>query len=232
VRARALGPEREWYQQTKAQVDRLLAAPGRTDPGSSQDLGVESAKAAFVFLMTEDPRYLALAKQGLATSIRFYEACYDQRKTVNWYSTSRVHAILAWDWLYMHLTDAERREYLSRLVKVIDLVIKAKPAIYRENLSGYNTGFYGVRNCLWFLGCTGFGTGIETEKVNEWLVWGRTENLKLLEHRRKACGDDGGGASGALGYVLGAYPWAEQNFFYTWLSSAGENLSLEEQRSL
>lgn len=28
-----------------------------------------------------------------------------------------------------------------------------------------------------------------------------------------------------LGYVLGAYPWAEQNFFYTWLSSTGENIA-------
>jgi len=92
-------------------------------------------------------------------------------------------------------------------------------------MSGYSTGFYGVRNCLWFIGCTAFGTGIEEDRVNEWLVWGRNENIRLLEHRRKACGDDGGGASATLGYVLGAYPWSEQNFFYTWLSATGENIA-------
>ena len=36
---------------------------------------------------------------------------------------------------------------------------------------------------------------------------------------------DGGGASATLGYVFGAYPWAEQNFFYTWLSSTGEDVA-------
>ncbi len=132
---------------------------------------------------------------------------------------------MAWDWLDNHLSDSERGEYLSRMVRVVDLVLEAKPKIDRENLSGFPGGFYGVRNCLWFIGCTGFQTGIETEKVNEWLVWGRTENLKMLEHRRQASGDDGGGASATLGYVLEAYPWAEQNFFYTWLSSTGQNLA-------
>ncbi len=225
VRQRALGAEREWYRQIQAQVDRLLGARGAPEGRAPRDLGVEAAKAAFVFLVTDDPRYLALAKQCLAESVAFYEACYQQRKAVNWYSTSRVHAILAWDWLYPHLAEAERKDILVRLVQVIDRVIQARPPIYRENLSGYDTGFYGVKNCLWFLGCTGFGTGIETEKINPWLVWGRTENLKMLEHRRKACGDDGGGASATLGYVLGAYPWAEQNFFYTWRSATGENIA-------
>jgi heparin/heparan-sulfate lyase len=28
-----------------------------------------------------------------------------------------------------------------------------------------------------------------------------------------------------VGYVFGAYPWAEQNFFYTWLSATGENIA-------
>jgi heparin/heparan-sulfate lyase len=111
------------------------------------------------------------------------------------------------------------------LIQVINRVIQARPAIYRENLSGYNTGFYGVKNCLWFLGCTGFGTGIETPDVNRFLVWGHDENRKMLAHRQRACGDDGGGASPTVGYVFGAYPWAEQNFFYTWLSATGEYIA-------
>ena len=77
---------------------------------------------------------------------------------------------------------------------------------FNENLSGLDTGFYGVQNCLWFLGCTGFKTGIEAEKINEWLVWGRTENLKLLEHRRQACGDDGGSNGDAVTANAGMVP--------------------------
>ena len=221
VKQRALGAEHDWYRRVQLRVDGVLAkttAGSQTEP---QDLGPEAAAAAFVYRMTEDPRYLDLAKTCLQTSVAFYEQCYDQRKTVNWYSTSRVHAVLAWDWLYAALSDTERREFMSRLIVTIDRVLKAKPPIYRENLSGYDTGFYGVRNCLWFIGCTAFGTGIETDLVNQWLVWGHDENRKLLTHRQRACGDDGGGASSTLGYVFGAYPWSEQNFFYCLFTCGG-----------
>ncbi len=225
VRSRALEAENAWYLATKRRVDRLLGELEGVDRPEPRELGPQAAWAAFVFLVSDDERYLQLAKKCLDTSLRFYDACYGQKKSVNWYSTSRVHATLAWDWLYNHLSEAERADFMSRLVRAIDNVLKARPTIYRENMSGYNTGFYGVKNCLWFIGCTAFGTGIETERAGEWLVWGHDENLKMLEHRKRACGDDGGGASPTLGYVFGAYPWAEQNFFYTWLSATGENVA-------
>ena len=119
-----------------------------------------------MYRVTKEQRYLELSKKCLDASLRFYDKCYDQKKSVNWYSTSRVHATLAWDWIYEDLSERERRDFLSRLVKAIDRVLKARPAIYRENMSGYSSGFYGVKNCLWFIGCTAFGTGIEEEKVN------------------------------------------------------------------
>jgi hypothetical protein len=225
VRERALGAERAWYEQFKSRVDRLAADLMKPEKPATRDLGPEAAWSAFVFLMTDEAKYLDLTKKCLDASIRYYEQCFAERKSVNWYSTSRVHAVMAWDWIYNKLTERERSAYMSRLVRVIDTVIKAKPAIYRENISGYNTGFYGVQNCLWFIGCTAYGTGIEPELVNQWLVWGHDENLKMLAHRKNACGDDGGGASATLGYIFGAYPWAEQNYFYTWLSSTGENIA-------
>ncbi len=223
VKQRALGAEREWYEYIKRRVDRLKRESG--DKVESRELGPQAARAAFVYRMTGNEQYRDLAKRCLERSLSFYEECFEQKKSVNWYSTSRVHAALAWDWLYNDLSDAERRKYMSRLIRVINKVVKARPAIYRENMSGYSTGFYGVKNCLWFIGCTAFGTGIETDLVNEWLVWGNDENRKLLEYRKKARGDDGGGASATLGYVFGAYPWSEQNFFYTWLSATGENIA-------
>jgi len=202
VRQRVLGAEREWYSYIKGRVDRLLVELG--DEAQPKELGPQAAWAAFVFRLTQDAQYLELAKKCLETSLDFYEICFEQKKSVNWYSTSRVHATLAWDWLYNDLSETDRRIYMSRLIRVVDKVVKAKPSIYRENMSGYTTGFYGVRNCLWFIGCTAFDTGIETELVNEWLVWGHDENMKLLEYRSKARGDDGGGASPPLGYVFGA----------------------------
>jgi hypothetical protein len=223
VRARALGAERPWYDRRKAQVDKLLMALG--DQPEVKEHGQDAAMAAFVYLVERDPKYLNLAKRLLDVSLTFYEQCYEQRVSVNWYSTSRVHATMAWDWLYNDLTEDERRQTMSRLVQVLQEVFTAKPPIYRENISGYNTGFYGAPNCKWFIGCTAYGTGTEEALVNQWLVWGHDENLKMLAHRKQSCGDDGGSASPTLGYAFGAYPWAEQNFFYTWLSATGENIA-------
>jgi hypothetical protein len=45
-----------------------------------RDLGVEAAGSAFVFLMTEDPRYLELSKRCLRASVAYYELCYEQRR--------------------------------------------------------------------------------------------------------------------------------------------------------
>jgi hypothetical protein len=225
VRQRALGPEKQWYLYIKGRVDRFIRDTSDKEILETREYGQEAAWSAFVYRMTAEPQYLELSKKCLDASLRFYDECFRQRKSVNWYSTSRVHTTLAWDWLYDILTETERQDYMSRLVRAVDRVLQARPTIYRENMSGYSSGFYGVKNCLWFIGCTAFDTGIEREKVNEWLMWGRNENFKLLEHRRRACGDDGGGASATLGYVLGAYPWSEQNFFYTWLSATGENIA-------
>jgi len=225
VRQRALGREKQWYDYIKGRVDRLAGDTNGKDVLEPKEYGQQAAWSAFVYRMTAEPQYFELSKKCLDASLRFYIECFRQKKSVNWYSTSRVHATLAWDWLYNDLSETERQDYMSRLVNAIDRVLKARPPIYRENMSGYSSGFYGVKNCLWFIGCTAFDTGIEEEKVNEWLTWGQNENFKMLEHRRKACGDDGGGASATLGYVLGAYPWAEQNFFYTWLSATGENIA-------
>ncbi len=225
VRERALGAERKWYERILARTGRLLREIGGQENLKSRDLGVQAAEAAFAYLMTEEKKYLDLAMKALDRSLDFYEECFGQRKSVNWYSTSRVHATLAWDWLYEHLTGDERREFMSRLVRVLQKVYTARPPIYRENLSGYSTGFYGATNCRWFIGLTAYGTGIEEDLVREWLLWGYSENRKLLAHRKEACGDDGGSASPTLGYAFGAYPWAEQNFFYTFLSATGENIA-------
>ncbi|MBD3291433.1 MAG: hypothetical protein GF393_00805, partial [Armatimonadia bacterium] len=63
------------------------------------------------------------------------------------------------------------------------------------------------------------------ERALDYLVRGREDYLGLLEHRRKAAGDDGGAASATLGYAFGAYPWAEFNFLHTWESATGENIA-------
>jgi hypothetical protein len=225
VKARALGQEKVWYERTKKAADNLATKLSKATSTPPKDYGPDAARTAFVYLMTGEERYLTTAKQALDLSLQFYDACFKEQKSVNWYSTSRVHATMALDWLFNDLNNEEREHYLGGLVRAVQNVLSARPRIYRENYSGHTTGYYGIRNCKWFLGCTGLGTGIESDRINEWLVAGYNDNMALLQHRKRAGGDDGGGASPTLGYVFGAYPWSEQNFFYTWLSATGENIA-------
>ncbi|MHC4435370.1 MAG: hypothetical protein ACYTBS_26355, partial [Planctomycetota bacterium] len=134
VRQRALGPEYRWYSYIKGRLDKLKAE--LTGEVGHRELGPQAAWAAFVFRVTGEEQYLEFARTCLESSVGFYEACFEQKKSVNWYSTSCVHATLAWDWLYNDLSETDRLRYMSRLIRVIDKVVKAKPAIYRENMSG------------------------------------------------------------------------------------------------
>lgn len=61
VKQRALGSEESAWRALKASVDRRLIEPhSKNEP---RDLGVDAAKAAFAFLMTNDARYLDLANK-------------------------------------------------------------------------------------------------------------------------------------------------------------------------
>ena len=224
IRERARNEQRGWFEAILADVDRLAAARANGEP-EPRDLGPEAAQSAFIGLVTGDSKCVDLALEWLETSLDYYDLCYQERRTVNWYATSRVHAALAWDWLYAYMNEEQRARLLKRLIQAIDNVLKAEPRIPREHPSGYDRGFYGVRSCKWFIGCTGFRAGVDDDRINEWLTWGYEENMRLLNYRAAASGEDGGSASASINYAFGAYPWADQNFLYTWLSATGEDIT-------
>ena len=72
----------------------------------------EAAKAGFVYLVTDEPKYRELAEHFLETSIGFYEQCFTERRSVDWYDISWLHTLLAWDWLYNDLDQSKRRNYM------------------------------------------------------------------------------------------------------------------------
>ena len=221
VLARASGPENAQYQRVKKQVDEMLKDTG-TEP---KDLGTEASKAAFVFLMTDDTAYLDLARQYLDRSLAYYESRYQQLKPVSWYLMSRLHALAAWDWLYNVLPAAERDDWMARMIRLTDSVTKESPHIPGRNLSGFSSGFYGVKNLFWYVGIAAAGTGIEPELVSRFLRDGYSDNMQMLAYRKACAGDDGGSASATVTYSFGAYPWAEYNFFYTIQSATGRDIA-------
>jgi len=248
VKARALGPERAWFDGMQRRVDGYPDNPTtestRDDfaykvlpDGSTETItvprptewGIAAAYTAFVYRVTGDKAYLDKAKKMLDTSVRAYHECYDKRMTVNWYSRSRVHWLAAWDWLYDDLPSAERTRLMKSFLAHVDSIHPRpdRPPLYRLNDSGHTTGFYGDRNLFWFTGLAAYREGIDDADALRLLTEGYKYNIDMFEYRKWCAGDDGGLASASPNYALGAYPWAQFNFLYTWRSATGENIAAD-----
>ncbi len=224
VRARALHEEAERFQAMQARVDARL-----TGPVKSQDYGLEAAEAAFVFLVKGDRRYAELGRRLLAVSIAHYTECYAQKRSVNWYTFSRINAWAAFDWLYNEMPQEERSRLGAEFLQAVENVqpTRARRAFDRENWGGPESGFYSTPSLLWYAGLATYRDAIDDALAASMLTRGHGLFLKLLAHRGRAAGDDGGSASGALNYSLAAYPWAEFNFFHTFRSATGLDIAAD-----
>jgi len=221
VKERALNEEREWYEKLKRRVD------GYPEEPEVKDWGTEAAATAFVFRTTGESRYLDLTKKLLRRSVEHYHARNAAGWAAHWYSTSRVNAWSAYDWIYNDLSEEERRDIAVSFIEHVEREQRGtgKPRLQRHNTGGATTGFYGAPNLLWFTGLAIYADGIDDERALDYLKSGYELNMELLAHRERAAGDDGGSASATLGYAMGAYPWAAFNFFHTMESALGEDIS-------
>ncbi len=229
VKARALGRDAMLFARIKARVDAV-----RVPLEEDRDYGAESSEAAFVYRVTGEARYRELAARLLAHSAELYVRRHQQKRAVNWYSFSRINAMAAYDWLFNDLPPEDR----ARIgLQLLHAARDAQPTRTRraftagpgqrerENWGGATTGFYGTPSLLWFAGLATFREGIDDALAEQCLRRGYDLQMEVLKHRAAAAGEDGGSASATLGYWLGAYPWAEFNFFHTFLSATGRDLS-------
>ncbi len=248
IRERALNEEKDWYVNMKERVDRYPENP--TSESEREDFayrqssngdyeritlphpkewGSQAMETAFVYLITGEEEYLEKAKKMLNVSVDAYQECYEKGMNVNWYSTSRVCALAAYDWIYNDLSPNERRAILEPFLEHIKNVQpgQGKKRIYRLNGSGHTTGFYGVRNLVWFAGLASYNDGIDDGQALHFLKQGYEYNQNMFQYRKKCAGDDGGLASATVGYAMGAYPWAQFNFLHTWKSATNEEIASE-----
>ncbi len=225
VRAMAEETMADHYAKVKARVDALPAEL------PVKDYGAIAMDAAFVAKFTGDAAYLDLTRNLLDRSLEFYHAQVAADNAVAWYSDSRIMALAAFDWVYGDApTEWRQRWGLSMLDHIADVLPGGVPRLgagdrIPVNRSGITTGFYGTPSLMWYAGLAMLDEGLDDARALDYLVRGHDLYVQLLEHRRTAAGDDGGAASATLGYALGAYPWAEFNFFHTWESATGENIA-------
>ena len=250
VKARALGVEKAYYEKLLKDVESYPDNPvcsgfeaiqygdvktaagtikvtAATPIGSVREWGPQAAKCAFAWRMTGKPEYLGKARKMLEVSIDAYHKAYLNRRAVNWYSTTRVLAICAYDWIHDGLTPEQRKAIIVPLLQHIDEVQPGpgKPKIVRLDTGDISTGFYGESNSLWFAGLAAYKDGCCDELAEKLLKQGYNLNQKLLRFRADSSGDDGGLSSATNGYAMGAYPWSHFNFMHTWLSATGENIA-------
>ena len=192
-----------------------------------KEWGSQAAECALAWRFTGERRYLDKARRMLESSVAAYHAAYANRRAVNWYSTSRILALCAYDWIWEGLTPDKRKAIIVPLVQHVEDIQpgKGKPAIIRRDAGGIASGFYGVPSLLWYSGLAAFGDGYCDDLAKSHLRRGHGLCLKLLKFRNDGAGDDGALSSAVPGYSMGAYPWAHFNFFHTWLSATGENLA-------
>ena len=242
VKARALGAARRDLDRLLAVCDGYPDSPvcSGTEPAPPgwpratplppiREWGAQSARCALAWRFTGKPEYLKKTKRMLTVSIAAYgEACRN-RRAVNWYATSRILALCAYDWIYDALTPDERRTIIVPLVQHVEDVQpgKGKPDIVRRNDGGATTGCYGVPSLLWYSGVAAAGDGFCDEMAASHLKRGYQVILDTLAYRDRMAGDDGALSCGVAGYSMGAYPWAHFNFFHTLLSAAGVDAAAE-----
>ncbi len=123
------------------------------------------------------------ARKMLESSVAAYHAAYANHRAVNWYSTSRILALCAYDWIWEGLTPDERKAIIVPLVQHVEDIQpgKGKPAIIRRDLGGIESGFYGVPSLLWYSGHASFGDGFCDNLATSHL---RRGGLRLRPARR------------------------------------------------
>ena len=236
IKKRALNEEQELLAEMKNRIDPLIGqsiefsdslAPDGTQ-NADHLYGTRAAEAALLHLIFNDEKYLILSRDILVRLADYYLFRNENNLNIQWYAFSRIDALAAYDWIYNDLTEKERLEIGSALLHAIHDMLSPDPApVFRKNYGDIKTGFYGPPCLSWYAGIVFYHTGIDDSLSLQLLKQGYDDHQSLLAYRSQIAGDDGGAASAVLGYCMGAYPWAEYNFFHTFNAATGLEMAKE-----
>ena len=237
LKANAAGVYNGVYKDMKKRVDNLMAAGIEfPDPlaasgeyNKNHEVAFRAAEAAALWLVNEDVTYLNHAKTILKEMIEYYQLRVENNLNIAWYVFSQISALCAYDWIYNDLTPAERQEYGVALYNVMHEIAwhgsGVRPGRYRENTSNYNTGCYGVSVLPWYLSLTFYGEGINDQRCVEMFSQNYEFHQKMIAHRAKMAGTNGGGATSCPTYSMGFYSSADFNFIHTYRTATGVDIS-------
>ena len=236
----ATSSEHSTFQTMQQRINRLLdknivfkdvMAP--TGERNKVDYyGYRAAESAMLWLITRDKRYLTFAKNITRKLTDYYNLRVANDLNIQWYAFTQIATLCAYDWIYNDLEPTERKEIGEKLYHALYNVAwhgpNIRPERYRENRSGYTSGFYGTPVLPWYIGLTFYNEGINDKECVNMLCNGYDNHQKLAEYRASL----GGCYSGVVSYALGAHPYAEYDFIYTFRSATGIDITPKMEHML
>ena len=191
-----------------------------------KEFGSGAAVCALAWRFTGERRYLEKAKRMLQVSVDAYTQATRNLRPVAWYSTTRINALCAYDWIYEALSPKERREIIVPLIEHVRLIQpEAKLDIPRQPPGSKETGFYGTARLLWFAGLAADGDGFCDEEAHAMLESGYEKYMEVIRYRNWTASDDGGLITQTLDYTVDEYPLSHFIFFYSMISATGRNIA-------
>ena len=236
--------EAETYRTIKKRADALIGKDiafveplSKTGEGGDNKMfGYYACDAAMMWLITEDTVYLELTKKILDKLIPYYRLRVENNLNIEWYAMTQICAMCAYDWIYNDLTEAQRLLYGKPLYEVMCDIAWHGPgkrkSRFRENVSDFRSGCYGVAVLPWFIGLTFWNEGYDDAYCDDMLRRGYDYLQQMAAFRAEMLGTKGGGASGVPWYCLAYYPYAEYNLIHTFKSAMGMDISKEMEYML
>lgn len=237
IRKAAQTYEKNTFEAVRMRADALLDKEivfenplSRTGEGGENRMyGYYVCDAALMWLITEESRYLDLTKKILDKLIPYYQLRVANDLNIEWYAMTQVCAMCAYDWIYNDLSPEERISYGKSLFEVMCSIAWHGPGIrkprFRENVSDFRSGCYGISALPWFIGLTFWKEGFDDDFCADMLRRGYDFNQQMVAFRAEMLGTKGGGASGVPWYCLAYYPYSEYNLIHTFRSAMGIDIS-------
>lgn len=237
LKSNAQGRYSDVCRDMKKRVDNLMSAGIEfPDPlaasgeyNKNHEVGFRAAEAAALWLVSGDRTYLDYAKTILKAITEYYQLRVENNLNIAWYVFSQISSLCAYDWIYNDLTSAERQEYGVPLYNAMHEIAwhgsGVRPSRFRENVSNYDTGCYGVSVLPWYLSIAFYGDGINDARCVEMFRQNYEFHQKMIAHRQKMAGTNGGGATSCPTYSVGFYQSADFNFINTYRTATGVDIS-------
>ena len=225
MKARALGEDKQTYENMKKVVDDLPPP----EEIQSKDWGSSLVAAAFVYRMTGEQALLDKIKKMLRASLDFYHQAHaqcrdwgDTRKYGLNYPFTRIAWLTALDWVWNDLTPPERKGLATGMLNHVCEHLMRWP-----NVRYYGMAFYCSDNIYWYAGLTLLNEELsDTDYLRalRLLEEGYYDHQRMFKIRGDARGDDGDFTTPQIEYTLPADSHAEWSFLHSWQSAISQEI--------